>query len=142
MQQMPPEVLARLDRVRGAPVDLWVEPEATGGMRATVVFRLEREPPLGVTVHRLFEVQWPFGGTPTLRIPWRMTSVAKAVRFSTVQSFQLPGSDPAVRVEVDLEGMSTIVLEGAQLTIGPVPPPAIAPGAQEQIPPGLQGFDA
>lgn len=142
MQQMPPEVTARLDRARGAPVDLWVEPEAPGGVRATLVFRIDREPPLGVTVSYLYEAQWPFGATPTLRVPWRMSSIAKAVRFSTVQSFQLPGSNPAVRVEVDLEGSSTIVLEGGQMTIGPVPPPTPSNSFDEPVPSTMQGFDA
>jgi hypothetical protein len=71
-----------------------------------------------------------------------MTSVAKAVRFSTVQSFQLPGSDPAVRVEVDLEGMSTLVLEGAQMTIGPVAGPAPGAMPEQATPSSMSGFDA
>jgi hypothetical protein len=143
MQNVPIEVSARLARARGAPVDLWVEPEWPGGVRIALVFRIEGEPPLGITVDKLYEATWPFAQPPRLRVGWRMQSVARDLRLSTVQSFVLPGSDPAVRVEVDLEGAAPMAFEGAVLHIGPVPPPAKPrePSPEVLYAP-LEGFEA
>ncbi|MDP3276144.1 MAG: hypothetical protein Q8Q09_13175 [Deltaproteobacteria bacterium] len=126
MENVPVEVSQRLEGARGAPLDLWVEPDAPGGVRVTLVFHVQGQQPLGVTVHRLFEAQWPFGGRPVLRVVWRLQSLVRDLRLSTVQNFALPGSDPAVRVDVELDGAAAIGLEGAQITIGPVPPPGSA----------------
>jgi hypothetical protein len=138
MERIPTEVRDRLERARGARVDLWVDPGASGGVRVLVVLVLEAEPPLGITIDRLFEAEWPLGGAPALRILWRMQSVVRAVRLSIVQSFVLPGSDPAVRVEVELEGAATLVFEGAALQLGPVPPPSGPPIEVS----ALEGFEA
>jgi hypothetical protein len=142
MENVPVEVRERIDRAKGAPVDLWIDPQWPGGIRVVVVFRIENEPPLGITIDRLFEAQWPFADTPRLRIAWRMQSIARDVRLSTVQSFQWPGSDPAVRVEVDLDGAPMLAFEGAMMHIGPVPMPK--PGERTEADGALQAqsFDA
>jgi hypothetical protein len=132
MERIPSEVRDRLERARGARVDLWVDPAGPGGARIVVVLLCEGEPPLGITVERLFEAQWPFGAPPALRVLWRMQSVVRDVRLSTVRSFVLPGSDPAVRIEVELDGAATLVFEGATLHLGPVAPsaaPAVEPSS-------------
>jgi hypothetical protein len=142
MQDVPVEVRERIERAKGTPVDLWIEPEWPGGMRVVVVFRTENEPPLGVTIDRLFEAQWPFAGTPRLRVAWRMQAIARDVRISTVQSFQLPGSDPAVRLEVELEGAAPLAFEGAVMHIGPVPLPKPGTRGEPEHAVHAQTFDA
>lgn len=142
MENVPVEVRARIERAKGTPVDLWIEPQWPGGVRVVVVFRTENEPPLGITIDRLFEAQWPFADTPRLRVAWRMQSIARDVRISTVQSFQLPGSDPAVRVEVDLEGAASLAFEGAMMHIGPVPLPTPGERTDPEITAQTQSFDA
>lgn len=142
MENVPVEVRARIDRAKGAPVDLWIEPEWPGGMRVVVVLRTHNEPPLGITIDRLFEAQWPFADTPRLRVAWRMQAIARDVRLSTVQSFQLPGSDPAVRVEVELDGAATLAFEGAMMHIGPVPLPKPGERAEPDGALQAQAFDA
>lgn len=142
MQNVPEEVRARIERAKGVGVDLWIEPQWPGGMRVVLVFRTPDEPPLGLTVDRLFEAQWPFADVPKLRLAWRMESVATDIRIATVQSFQLPGSDPAVRVEVDLEGGGKLAFEGAILHIGPV---ALRPPGSSEADPTVshaQTFEA
>ena len=138
MERIPFEVRDRLVRARGARVDLWVDPGGPGGVRVVVVLLIEGEPPLGITIERLFEAQWPFGAPPALRVLWRMQSLVRDVRLSTVRSFVLPGSDPAVRIEVELDGAAMLALEGATLHLGPVAPPAAA--AVESS--SLEGFEA
>ncbi|MBL8680029.1 MAG: hypothetical protein JNK05_12720 [Myxococcales bacterium] len=142
MQNVPIEVTARMERARGAPVDLWVEPQWPGGVRVVLVFHTPGEPPLGITVDRLFEAQWPFAKPPQLRVGWRMQTAAKDIRLSTVQSFTLPGSDPAVRVEVEFEGLPSLAFEGAMLHIGPVPVPKQQPQLPDDGVIQAQAFDA
>jgi hypothetical protein len=143
MENVPIEVTARIERARGVPMDLWVEPQWPGGVRVVLVFHTPNEPPLGITVDRLFEAQWPFAQPPQLRVGWRMQSVVKDIRLSTVQSFLLPGSEPAVRVEVELEGIASLAFEGAMLHIGPVPAPKQqAPLRSEPELPPAQTFEA
>lgn len=142
MQNVPIEVTARMQRARGAPVDLWVEPSGPGGVRVVLVFHTPGEPPLGITVDRLFEAQWPFAQPPQLRVGWRMQTVAKDIRLSTVQSFSLPGSDPSVRVEVEFEGLPSLAFEGAMLHIGPVPVPKQQPQLPDETAGHGQSFDA
>lgn len=142
MQSIPVEVRERIERAKGMPIDLWVEPQWPGGVRVVVVFRTEKEPPLGITIDRLFEAQWPFADVPRLRVAWRMQATARDVRLSTVQSFQLPGSDPAVRVEVDLDGAATLAFEGALMHIGPVPLPKPGTKGEPELAMQAQSFDA
>jgi hypothetical protein len=71
------------------------------------------------------DAAWPFIQAPALRVPFRFSSPVRAVRFASVRSF---GGDAdaarTLRVEVEMERAPALVLEGEQVLIGPVAPPA------------------